>query len=95
MNKKNSTLIAMLFVPAVACAHNPGGAMISMSIAFIISLIVSFPLLKLISRRYITIKNKFMRFLVLLIVELCLLFLLFVVLSLILGEFLYTYVFGG
>ena len=81
-------------MPVVVFAHNPGGALMSIAIIFIISLIISLFLLKPI-RRNIKIDNKFLRFLTIFFIEIVLLFLLNLVLSYTLGIFIYIHIFGG
>ena len=92
--KKLTILLSALCIPAVAWAHNPGGAMVSWAIMFFLSLIISLFLLRRI-RRHITINNKFIRFIVLFVIEIVLLILLMIIIGGTLGEWIYTYVFGG
>ena len=94
MNKKLIFLILAFLTPVAVWAHNPGGAMLSMAIVFILSLTISLFLLKFISRS-IKIDNKFLRFLAIFFVEIGLLISLYFVLSYTLGIFIYIYVFGG
>jgi len=94
MNKKIIFLISTLLMPVAAFAHDPGGALLSMGIVVILSLIISLLLLKSISR-YINIDNKFLRFLALFFIEIGFLLLLYLVLSFIIGIFIYTHIFNG
>lgn len=73
---KNILLTITLFIPSVVLAHDPGGMAKIWFVMFFSSLIISLILLSKI-RRYITIKNKIGRFIVLFIIEIGLLFLVF------------------
>lgn len=84
----------ILFTPFLVLAHNPGGAVVSMGIMFLLSLIILIFLLKRISRN-VNINNKFIRFATLLVIALVLLFILTIALSFTFGTFVYTVFFGG
>ena len=92
--KKLTILLSALCIPAVAWAHNPGGAMISWAIVFFLALIISLILLKRFSK-HIVINNKIIRFIVLFIVEIILLFLLMILIGMTLGILIYIHIFGG
>ena len=94
MTKRIILTIMILFTPFLVLAHNPGGYVMSMGIMFLLSLIISIFLLKRISRN-VNINNKFIRFAILLVIELVLLFILTIALSFTLGIFVYIVFFGG
>ena len=94
MTKRIILTIMILFTPFLVLAHNPDGYVMSMGIMFLLSLIISIFLLKRISRN-VNINNKFIRFAILLVIELVLLFILTIALSFTLGIFVYIVFFGG
>jgi hypothetical protein len=87
-------LIMTLLTPMATFAHDPGGYVMSMGIVFFLSLIISFFLLKQISHS-ININNKFVKFVVLFVIEIMLLFLLSIVLFMTIGILIYINIFNG
>ena len=94
MKRKIFLLIMTLLTPIAVFAHDPGGYIISMGIVFFLSLILSLFLLKQISR-FININNKFVKFAVLFIIEIVLLFLLTIAFFMTVGILIYTNIFDG
>ena len=85
---------SFVVLPLMVFAHNPGGAIITYAISFILAIFLSLPVLRFIKRK-ITIENKYIKFFALLAFELGLLFLFSILLMSTLGYFVYVYCFGG
>jgi hypothetical protein len=94
MKRIYAILIIIFLIPSLVSAHNPGGAMISFGIMIFLSLIISLFLLRFINR-YVTVNNKYLKIVVLLIFELLMLFILTFILTETLGIYVYTNFFGG
>jgi hypothetical protein len=90
--KKLTILLSVLCIPAVAWAHNPGGYVMSLGVSFFLALIISLVLLKRIAKN-VGISNKFIRYIVLFMIEIVLLLFLTIILGYTLGGLLYIYIF--